>query len=167
MPLGVDSTETYYLRLNNPTLPPTGAQLQRDPVRTTPGSNKGLPPTPIANPGLGLARAPPSPADTDYLYFVVVKPDGQLGFATTSAAFQPLAAGVPEHRPLLRAPTGRYQRGRGDRRPGPAFTFAGPPQRRLRRPGPRLGVRGVPGAGRQRQRPRWTPCGPWAWPGSR
>ena len=87
IPLGDDSTQTYYLRLTNPTLQPTAAQIE-EPGPYNTRTNKGLPPTPIANPGLPSLDAAASPPQTDYLYFAVVKPDGQLGFATTWAAFQ-------------------------------------------------------------------------------
>jgi UPF0755 protein len=89
MPLQIDSTEAYYLRLNNPSLQPTGAQLlQPGPYSTY--SNMGLPPTPIANPGLASLAAAASPPQTPYMYFAVIKTDGQLGFATTGAAFAPI-----------------------------------------------------------------------------
>jgi UPF0755 protein len=92
MPLGIDATETYYLRLNNPNLQPTGAQIADGPGPYNTRTNKGLPPTPIANPGLPSLEAAANPPATNYLYFAVVKADGQLGFATTSAAFQAIQA---------------------------------------------------------------------------
>lgn len=86
MPLGADSTQTYYLRLTDPGLQPTAAQLD------TPGpyntrTNKGLPPTPIADAGIPSLEAATSPPSTNYLYFVEINRDGQLGFASTNAGF--------------------------------------------------------------------------------
>jgi UPF0755 protein len=89
MPLGADSTQTYYLRLSDPTLEPTVAQLdQPSPYNTR--LNRGLPPTPIASPGLASLQAAADPASTSYLYFVEINPDGQLGFASTEAGFEQL-----------------------------------------------------------------------------
>ena len=89
MPLGADSTQTYYLRLRDPQLIPTAAQLnQPSPYNTR--LVKGLPPTPIANPGLASLRAATNPPTTTYLYFVEVKPSGELGFASTTAGFDQL-----------------------------------------------------------------------------
>jgi len=81
MPLGIDSTIRYALHV-----PPTESlhesQLQSDnPYNTR--KLTGLPPTPIANPGLASIRAAAHPAEVDYLYFVR-KPDKVHHFFTAS-----------------------------------------------------------------------------------
>ncbi len=86
MTLGADSTQTYYLRLTNPTIVPTPAQLDQPSLYNT-RQIKGLPPTPIGSPGLASLQAAASPPSTTYLYFVEVNPDGQLGFASSNAGF--------------------------------------------------------------------------------
>jgi UPF0755 protein len=89
MTLGADSTQTYYLRLSDPGLQPSVAQLnQPSPYNTR--VNKGLPPTPIGNPGLASLEAAAQPATTTYLYFVEINPDGQLGFASDGTGFEHL-----------------------------------------------------------------------------
>ncbi len=91
MPLGADSTQTYYLRLQQPGLDPSVSQLN-EPSPYNTRLNKGLPPTPIANPGLASLRAAMHPANTNYLYFVEVNADGQLGYASDQAGFAALQA---------------------------------------------------------------------------
>ena len=86
MSLGADSTQTYYLRLSDPTILPSVHQLnQSSPYNTR--TNKGLPPTPIANPGLASLQAAVAPPTTSYLYWVEINPDGELGFASDNAGF--------------------------------------------------------------------------------
>ncbi len=81
MPLGIDATIRYGLGV-----PGTEAlrrsQLESDnPYNTR--NRTGLPPTPIANPGLASIKAAAKPANVDYLYFVR-KPDKIHHFFTAS-----------------------------------------------------------------------------------
>jgi UPF0755 protein len=83
MPLGIDATLRYGLHI-----PPTESiresQLQSDnPYNTR--KLAGLPPTPIANPGLASIQAAAHPARVAYLYFVR-KPDKVHHFFTASAS---------------------------------------------------------------------------------
>jgi UPF0755 protein len=88
-PLGADSTQTYFLRQTDPTLMPNAAQYnQPSPYNTR--LKPGLPPTPIANPGIPSLQAAANPPSTTYLYFVEINPDGELGFASNSAGFAEL-----------------------------------------------------------------------------
>ncbi|MDQ6840001.1 MAG: endolytic transglycosylase MltG [Actinomycetota bacterium] len=89
MTLGADSTLVYALRKADPKVNiATIDYNQANPFNTR--LNKGLPPTPIANSGLPSLRAAAKPPSTNYLYFVEVSPNGQLGFASTNAGFQGL-----------------------------------------------------------------------------
>jgi uncharacterized YceG family protein len=68
MPLGIDATLRYGLKI-----PPTKAITESQLAHATPYNTRihaGLPPTPIANPGLAALRAAARPARVDYLYFV-------------------------------------------------------------------------------------------------
>jgi uncharacterized YceG family protein len=86
MPLGIDATLRYGLDI-----PPTESirqsQLQSDSPYNT-RKRRGLPPTPIASPGLASLQAAAHPAKANYLYFVR-KPDKKHHFFTASyQAFQ-------------------------------------------------------------------------------
>ena len=81
MPLGIDATLRYGLHIA-PTQSILESQLNSD-SRYNTRKLPGLPPTPIANPGLASIRAAAHPAKVDYLYFVR-KPDKIHHFFTAS-----------------------------------------------------------------------------------
>ena len=81
MPLGIDATLRYGLHI-----PPTQSILESQLASDNPYNSRkllGLPPTPIANPGLASIIAAAHPAHVDYLYFVR-KPDKVHHFFTAS-----------------------------------------------------------------------------------
>jgi UPF0755 protein len=86
MKLGIDATVRYALNV-------PGTQALRDSQLHDPSpyntrEHVGLPPGPIANPGLASIQAAAHPAHVGYLYFVR-KPDKVHHFFTASyAAFQ-------------------------------------------------------------------------------
>jgi UPF0755 protein len=81
MTLGIDATLRYGLDIP-PTKSIRESQLKSDnPYNTR--TRAGLPPTPIANPGLASMQAAAHPAHVTYLYFVR-KPDKQHHFFTAS-----------------------------------------------------------------------------------
>ncbi len=83
MPLGIDATVRYGFDI-----PPTQAILQSQLDSDNPYNTRklpGLPPTPIANPGLAAIQAAAHPAQVDLLYFVR-KPDCRSHFFTASEA---------------------------------------------------------------------------------
>jgi UPF0755 protein len=82
MSLGIDATIRYALNVP-PTQSLTDSELH-DPTPYNTRVHKGLPPTPIANPGLASLQAAAHPARVSYLYFVR-KPDKIHHFFTASA----------------------------------------------------------------------------------
>jgi UPF0755 protein len=81
MPLGIDATIRYGLDI-----PPTQAILQSQLDSDSPYNTRnraGLPPTPIANPGLASMQAAAHPAPVDFLFFVR-KADCRSHFFTAS-----------------------------------------------------------------------------------
>jgi UPF0755 protein len=81
MPLGIDATIRYGRDVPG-TEPLRQSDLESDDPYNT-RNRLGLPPTPIANPGLASMRAAANPARADYLFFVR-KPDGVHHFFTAS-----------------------------------------------------------------------------------
>jgi uncharacterized YceG family protein len=81
MPLGIDATIRYGLKI-----PPDRAIRQSELENPNPYNtriHRGLPPTPINNPGLAAIEAAANPGDVDYLYFVRKK-DCKSHFFTAS-----------------------------------------------------------------------------------
>jgi uncharacterized YceG family protein len=81
MPLQIDATLRYGLNI-----PPTESIHESQLHSSSPYNTRnrfGLPPTPIANPGLASMQAAADPARVDYLYFVR-KPDKKHHFFTAS-----------------------------------------------------------------------------------
>jgi UPF0755 protein len=86
MPLGIDATIRY--ALNNWRRPLRVSELERDSAYNT-RRRRGLPPTPIGNPGLAAIRAAANPADVTYLFYVIkVCGEGAHVFSSTDARFQ-------------------------------------------------------------------------------
>ncbi len=87
MPLGADPTVEYGLGIQQtPDRPLTFAEVNTpSPYNTY--LNSGLPPTPIAGPGLASLKATLNPEQTDYLYFVA-RYDGTHVFSRTLAEHQ-------------------------------------------------------------------------------
>jgi UPF0755 protein len=89
MPLQIDATTRY--ATGNYTRPLTVSELSSSSPYNT-RIHKGLPPTPIDNPGMAAIQAAAHPANTNYLYFVV-KPcgNGEQAFASSFQQFEKLA----------------------------------------------------------------------------
>ena len=83
MPLGIDATIRYGRHV------PGNEPLKLSDLESSSPYNtrrfRGLPPTPISNPGLASIQAAAHPARVDYLYYVR-KPDGIHHFFTESAS---------------------------------------------------------------------------------
>lgn len=85
--LRFDSTTQYWLILQGKGRKAivTDAELKHPENDYSTTLNRGLPPTPISNPGKAAMDAAAEPEEGDWLYFVVTEPDGHSSFATTLA----------------------------------------------------------------------------------
>jgi UPF0755 protein len=77
MPLQVDATFEYFTDKNTYTI--TKTEMKKDSPYNT-YTNKGLPPTPIANPGLEAIKAAIKPEKSDYLYYLTGR-NGKMYYA--------------------------------------------------------------------------------------
>ncbi len=92
MRLQIDITALYGLDEHKV---PTRADLQRpSPYNTY--LIDGLPPTPIASPGLDSLSAALHPANGDWIYYVVIDPSGRHGFTNSPEEFARLKQQRPE-----------------------------------------------------------------------
>lgn len=92
MPLGIDATVRY--AVGKWTGPLTETDLQVDSPYNT-RVHKGLPPTPICNPGLDSLQAALEPAAVDYLYYVLIDSKGDHFFTSSYDEFQKTKATAP------------------------------------------------------------------------
>ncbi|MDA0167151.1 endolytic transglycosylase MltG [Solirubrobacter ginsenosidimutans] len=86
IPLGIDATTRY--STNNWTRKIKQSELDKDEPYNT-RLNRGLPPTPIGNPGLASIKAAAKPSNKKYLFYVR-KPgkSGEHAFSSTDAQFE-------------------------------------------------------------------------------
>jgi uncharacterized YceG family protein len=92
IPLGIDATTYYAVELQKGIATYTGelteSQLKIDSPYNT-RTHKGLPPTPISNPGEASIDAAAHPAHVQYLYYVAAADGcGEQAFSDTYAEFQ-------------------------------------------------------------------------------
>jgi UPF0755 protein len=85
-PIGAESTLLYGLG------EPKGPVVITTPNPYNTLVNKGLPPTPISNPGIPSLEAAMNPPKTTYLYWVEINPDGATSFASNEVQFKQLQA---------------------------------------------------------------------------
>jgi len=104
MPLAADPTVEYALNIQQtPARRLTLAEV-RTPSPYNTYLNPGLPPGPIANPGLASLRAVLEPEETDYLYFVA-RYDGTHVFSRTLAGHEAAQRQILSQLQQLPSPT--------------------------------------------------------------
>lgn len=84
MKLEIDATIEYVIKKNRPRLLNSDLAVE-SPYNTY--KYGGLPPGPIASPGLAALKAAAAPAQTDYIYYVLTSEDGSHTFCVTFEEF--------------------------------------------------------------------------------
>lgn len=95
--LGADPTVEYALGVRQTADQPLTLDQVNTPSPYNTYVNAGLPPTPIASPGLSSLEASIAPADTEYLYFVA-RYDGTHVFSRTLAEHEAAQAAIRDGR---------------------------------------------------------------------
>ena len=93
MSLGIDATVRYALK--KWTDPLTKSDLEVDSPYNT-RRNKGLPPGPVASPGLAALEAALAPANVRYLYYVLIDDEGHHFFTDSYDEFLKAKADAPK-----------------------------------------------------------------------
>lgn len=104
IPLGADPTVEYGLGIRQTKENPLTLDQVNTPSPYNTYLNPGLPPTPIASPGIASLEATLKPADTDYLYFVA-RYDGTHIFSQTLAEHEAAQAMIRDQVEAEQAPT--------------------------------------------------------------
>ncbi|WP_416670647.1 endolytic transglycosylase MltG [Egbenema bharatensis] len=97
IPLGADPTVEYALGIRQTEDQPLTFAQVRIPSPYNTYINAGLPPTPIASPGVSSLEVSLEPPDTDYLYFVA-RYDGTHVFSRTLAEHEAAQAAIHDGR---------------------------------------------------------------------
>ena len=97
IPLGADPTVEYGLGIQQTPDQPLSLDQVRTPSAYNTYLNTGLPPTPIASPGLASLKATLNPENTLFLYFVA-RYDGTHVFSRTLAEHQAAQADIQDKR---------------------------------------------------------------------
>ena len=97
IPLGADPTVEYGLKVSQTPDRPLTLRQVNTPSPYNTYLNPGLPPTPIASPGLANLKAALNPSETDYLYFVA-RYDGTHIFSRTLAEHESAQAAIRQER---------------------------------------------------------------------
>ena len=95
MALGADPTVEYALGIQQTPEQPLTLREVNTPSPYNTYINPGLPPTPIASPGLASLEASLNPTDTEYLYFVA-RYDGTHVFSRTLAEHETAQASIQD-----------------------------------------------------------------------
>lgn len=93
VPLGADPTVEYALNIRQTAAQPLTYEQVNTPSPYNTYRNSGLPPTPIASPGVASLKAALYPEDTPYLYFVA-RYDGTHVFSRTLAEHNAAQAAI-------------------------------------------------------------------------
>jgi len=93
LPLGSDPTVEYFLGIRQTAAQPLTFAQVKTPSPYNTYLNPGLPPTPIASPGLASLKAALYPENTPYLYFVA-RYDGTHVFSRTLAEHEAAQAAI-------------------------------------------------------------------------